>query len=429
MLSLYLHIPFCRHKCKYCSFFVTPEELVEQGKMNVMKQEYTQLLLKQIDTWKVLMPEEQIKTLYVWWGTPFQLGKENLFAVIEKIFQTRDCSSLEELSIELNPDPIEETLLFVEECSGRRKDLFRVRFSFGIQSFDDKLLHESKRAYSFAQLPDFFRKLQKIKGANVCYNADFIAFGDRTWTQLSEDTYLPRGEEQRNFFEKLVGSQMVDGYSVYTLELFPGSDRYNTQLHEPTHESDEKESIYDEFDWLAEVIETNGYRRYELSNFALAGKRSLHNMVYWTMWSYLWLGINASSLLTADVLQRNSLVAEKLLGKELIWKELGVRFRLPDQRKAFTQGQLIDASSLDILDENTWLRDELMLKLRTDQRITDWTRYLSILEKNREEQISEWIAQWWMVYDDWFGRQMSTFWLDLYNTLITDLIVFATPRK
>jgi len=113
--------------------------------------------------------------------------------VIEIIFATRDCSSLEELSIELNPDPIDETLLFVQEAMLRWKDLFRLRFSFGIQSFDDALLSASKRAYTYAQLPDFFRKLQKIKSGNVCYNVDFIAFGDREESSgSSEDAvFLP----------------------------------------------------------------------------------------------------------------------------------------------------------------------------------------------------------------------------------------------
>jgi len=99
---------------------------------------------------------------------------------------------------------------------------------------------------------------------------------------------------------------MVDGFSIYTLELFPGSDRYNTQkiAHKETStQADDKDTVYDEFDRLATIVETNGYRRYELSNFALAGKRSIHNMVYRTMGSYLGLGINASSLLTQATLR------------------------------------------------------------------------------------------------------------------------------
>jgi len=70
-----------------------------------------------------------------------------------------------------------------------------------------------------------------------------------------------------------------------------------------------------------------------------------------------------------------------------------VRFTLPDQWKAFQEKQLVDTATIDILDADRWLRDELMLKLRTDQRIIDREKYTPILEKNREAQLAEWIAQ------------------------------------
>ena len=73
--------------------------------------------------------------------------------------------------------------------------------------------------------------------------------------------------------------------------------------------------------------------------------------------------------------------------------QLGIRFTLPDQWKAFQEKQLIDQTSVDILDMHTWLRDELMLKLRTDQRISEREKYTPILEKNREAQLAEWLAQ------------------------------------
>ena len=196
--------------------------------MAVMKQEYTHILLGQIAYRKQHLPDEQIRTIYIGGGTPFQLGQDNLIHVIETVFQTRDCEQLEEVSIELNPDPIDETLQFVELLTKKREHLFRLRFSFGIQSFDDRVLQESKRAYAYAQLPDFFRKLQKIKGANVVYNLDFIAFGDTVLEDKKGkknkeeiEEFMPRDEEQRIFFEKLVQSFTFDGFSIYTLELFP----------------------------------------------------------------------------------------------------------------------------------------------------------------------------------------------------------------
>lgn len=422
MLSLYLHIPFCKAKCKYCSFFVTPENLVEEGKMAIMKQEYLQLLLNQIQYRKQIFPDEQIKTLYVWGGTPFQLGKDNLIQVIETVFSTRNCEQLEEVSIELNPDPIDDTLLFVEEVTKKREHLFRLRFSFGIQSFDNKILQSSKRAYTYEQLPDFLRKLQKIKWANVVYNLDFIAFGDTVLEDKKDkegtEEFIPRWEEQRVFFEKLVHSFTFDGFSLYTLELFPWSDRYNTQkVTKKT--SDEKESIYDEFDWLASVVQNAWYGRYELSNFALPWKRSIHNMVYRTMWSYLGLGINASSMVSNELASNIPELNEKI-SSDVFW----VRFKGPDHRKEINQWKFIDTPSIHLLDEKNRLIDELMLKLRTDQRITQWERYDSILEKNRKTILEQRQEQEIIDFDEQKGRQMTDLWLDLYNSVVTDLIVF-----
>lgn len=145
MLSLYLHIPFCLRKCHYCSFFVTPEEQVEVSKMQALKKTYISILMHQIEQWKAVFPDEQIKTIYVGGGTPFQLGAEALIQVIEQIFKTWKCDDLEELTIELNPDPLEEVVAFVDECNKRRSQLYRLRRSFGIQSFDDEWLTKSDR--------------------------------------------------------------------------------------------------------------------------------------------------------------------------------------------------------------------------------------------------------------------------------------------
>lgn len=407
-----------------------PEDLVEQKKMVVMKQEYTQTMLNQIAWWKSNFPDEQIKTIYIWWGTPFQLGKENLIHVIETIFSTRDCEQLEELSIELNPDPIDETLLFVEEITKRREHLFRLRFSFGIQSFANTVLQASKRAYTYEQLPDFLRKLQKIKWAHVVYNLDFIAFGDTSiafWSWMhhtdthdydSEGLFLPWWIEQREFFEKLVQSYTFDGFSVYTLELFPGSDRYNAQKHTQENKTSEaKETVYDEFDRIASLLQDTGYERYELSNFALPGKRSLHNMVYRSMGSYLGLGINASSMLRVDdAKQIDELSA--VLDKQTQW----VRFKAPEHWKEINAWVCIDTKSIQVLDERQFLIDELLLKLRTDQRIIQRERYQMILEPKRKEILEQRKEQWIIEHDDHLWWQMSDIWFDLYNSVVTDLI-------
>lgn len=117
----------------------------------------------------------------------------------------------------------------MQETQERYKDLPRIRRSFGIQTFDDSILEKTKRAYTFGALTMFLRSLPELKQQNTIYNLDFIAFGKGEQGKSSE--YLPRTRTARGFFERLVGSYAFDGFSVYTLELFPGSDRYYQNRH------------------------------------------------------------------------------------------------------------------------------------------------------------------------------------------------------
>lgn len=192
MLSLYIHIPFCAHKCSYCSFFVLPEndaQLVDKElKLEELKDKYLASLLAENASWHEKQPEQQIKTIYIGGGTPFELGEERLFTLIDSVLEIWDVEFLEELTIELNPDPFDEVLDFIRHASRRYKHLYNLRFSIGIQTFDDEILTESKRNYVFNNLIRFFRDLQKIKQPFMRYNFDFIAFG-KNIKEANPETY------------------------------------------------------------------------------------------------------------------------------------------------------------------------------------------------------------------------------------------------
>ena len=91
----------------------------------------------------------ELKTLYLGGGTPGILGKERLIQIINTVNTYFDLTYLEELSIELNPNPYEEILDLIHTVNTTYKDLPRIRFSLGIQSFDDNVLKLSGRQYSF----------------------------------------------------------------------------------------------------------------------------------------------------------------------------------------------------------------------------------------------------------------------------------------
>lgn len=100
--------------------------------------------------------------------------------IIDTIGQYFDLTYLEELSIELNPNPYDEIIDIVKTLNHTYKDFPRIRYSFGIQSFDDSVLHASSRQYSFVGIQKFLRELRTIKEGSNVFNLDFIAFGKGT---------------------------------------------------------------------------------------------------------------------------------------------------------------------------------------------------------------------------------------------------------
>ncbi|HMY80364.1 MAG TPA: hypothetical protein PLW93_03680 [Candidatus Absconditabacterales bacterium] len=246
------------------------------------------------------MEHQEIKTIYLGGGTPLSIGKDHIFGLIDHIIQVWNSESLEEISIELNPDPFDEVLDFIRSCNQRYAQMMRVRYSFGIQTFDDDILEGSGRGYTYNQIKGFLRSLQPLKSAINCYNLDFIAFGSMNHPRSGTKG---RNDKKKQFFEDLVASKTFDSFSLYMLELFPGSKRHqlhlsglnlhNKQILKQCINPDD-EQIMSEYTWLSDTVQSYGYKRYEVSNYALPGKESLHNMVYRNMKPYIGIGASAS---------------------------------------------------------------------------------------------------------------------------------------
>lgn len=304
MLSLYIHIPFCQRKCWYCSFPVIPiEKLAAPAARG---EQYRDALFRDIHFWSEELGEREtrpvVKTLYIGWWTPLLLWHDYLIRIIDEICMAWDCSQLEELSIECNPFPYDETLASVEAIARHYSTIPRVRFSFGIQSLDDDILTKSGRDCSFAWMQDFTEKLVAIKQPHMLYNYDFIAFGAKTpWLEIHSP--------QHKRLHTLLHSHQIDSTSLYTLELFAGSQWYHPEHsadpllsyeaprdHDLPFDSSE-DSIFDEFTTLKQLFVKSGYSRYEISNYSLPWRESIHNEIYWTMHPYLGLGLGAHSLI------------------------------------------------------------------------------------------------------------------------------------
>jgi oxygen-independent coproporphyrinogen-3 oxidase len=224
------------------------------------------------------------------------VGAEELKKLIDHCGQVFNCEMVAELSVECNPYPQEEILSFVRLLNLWYKKRPRIRFSFGLQSFDNAVLAAVGRPCSFPGMVDFLRSLQPLKQENNVFNFDFIAFGAFNKTKKGEQQL--RTPSAFSFFQDFVDSHFADSLSLYTLEFSEHQKRNRARKADLLVRGcfGTEEEISDEFDLLKSVVLEGGYSRYEISNFSLVAKSSIHNRVYWEMETYVGLGLGASSL-------------------------------------------------------------------------------------------------------------------------------------
>jgi coproporphyrinogen III oxidase-like Fe-S oxidoreductase len=437
MLSLYLHIPFCRQKCNYCSFFVMPQDQITGG-VEEMKERYTDMLIQEIRWHHANTLGQQLKTVYIGWGTPLELGAERLKAVIACILQLWGSETLEELTIELNPNPMDEVLDFITQIHTTYPHVYRIRWSIGIQTLDDKLLAAMKREYTGWEAISFLRELPSLKQHNTVYAIDMIAMG-----VLDTKHQAPRTPGLRQVRVRLVESGAFDGFSVYGLELFPWSEWYYLQEHlhnspswnswphadaHPAKLRWSPDQVRDEFHWIKQTLLEAWYTRYELSNFARAGKRSIHNMVYRTHGSYIGCGIHSSSWVFTPQIQTDFPHIYQLMqntktylahppSQSIDW----VRWKNTHHRKQYRWPKSIDPDSRQLITERDSALETLMLQWRTDRGIPNFSTYAPYLVNNRHDLIDQRTRQWLVQYENDHLIVLDA-WRDVYNTLMTDLI-------
>lgn len=362
------------------------------------------------------MGNQKIKSIYFGWGTPNLLSAEQLFSITDVIDEVFDTSDVIELSIELNPYPQNEIYDLINQFHIHYKKHPRLRFSFGIQTFDNAILEDVGRPVSFAGLADFIRWLRSLKQENTLFNFDFIAFGKFNQTRKWDlQLWDPLKVE---FFEKFVQSQFADSISLYTMELFSGSAWQSKTPEKPISWAyyGTDDDIYEEFDMLKAFIEDAGYSRYELSNFSRQGKSSIHNRVYREMENYIAFGISGSSFIKA---QGNEESIDKL--PEYVPGSVGLRWTNTINIQHYIQWNFVDPSKNLAMTPKDMLIESFFLWLRTDIWVYNLEKYESVLVPNRKELIESYKDQWF-AYDTTDRLVLTDEGMDVFNTITTDLL-------
>lgn len=259
MYGLYIHIPFCRKKCKYCDFVSVP---YDRG----LADNYILALVEEMKRYRGV----SLATVFVGGGTPTTLTAENLTDLVNGIYDNFDCH-FSEITFEANPESLSEEKLLVLNQLGVN------RLSIGVQSFANDELETLGRVHSVKDFWTTLDNARRIGFKNI--NIDLI-YG------LAGQTM---GQWQNNLKSALCAR--TEHVSIYPLTVEPGTDFYRAQV---TTREDLQADMYD---WSLDFMESAGYEHYEISNWALPGYRSSHNMIYWQNGEYIGLGAAAASYL------------------------------------------------------------------------------------------------------------------------------------
>lgn len=265
MAGIYIHIPFCRQACHYCNFHFSTSRGLEN--------EFLNSLLAEIPLQQGFLAGETVETVYFGGGTPSLLNGESLNKILHSVRENFRVHPQAEFTLEANPDDI--------NCSSLQTWLTAgiTRLSIGIQSFYEEDLQWMNRAHTASQAID---NLKLALGSFPNITIDLI-YGSPGLTDEKWASNVQR-----------VIDMGIPHISAYALTVEPRTALENlirTHKREPVNPEDQAR----QFLLLMEWLKAAGYEHYEISNFALPGKRSKHNSAYWEGKKYLGLGPSAHS--------------------------------------------------------------------------------------------------------------------------------------
>lgn len=264
-VSLYIHIPYCQRKCKYCDFVSYPD------KENTFVPYFEKLILE-LEQYK--SDNIYIKTVFIGGGTPSLVPHEFIGNVLKYIFDNFEVDGNAEITIECNPCSADTDKL----CAYKKYGINRI--SIGVQSFDDSVLRTLGRLHNAFVAEQCIKNAKSAGFENISVDLMFSIPGQ---TQKSLEDSL-----------KKAVSLEVSHISLYSLILEDG-----TPLTKAVDEG-LLVTVDDETDRLmyensCRLLKDNGYIQYEISNFAKSGYNSKHNIAYWVRAPYIGIGCAAHS--------------------------------------------------------------------------------------------------------------------------------------
>lgn len=259
--GVYVHIPYCIQRCRYCDFTTFEQNSIMPPK------DYVELLASEILVRSKNLDTVNLESLYFGGGTPSLLQPEYIY----KIIQTLDACGLHitnstEVTIEINPATINLQKL------NSYKEMGINRFSLGVQTFSDSLLKLCGREHNSQQTKE---TLELLSARTSNFSLDILyALPGQSLEQVAYDLNISLQYKPHHV-------------SAYCLTLPQG--------HPMNQNRPEDDLQMEMLDLITDQLQTKGWNQYEISNFSLPNFESHHNLLYWEDETYWGLGLSAHS--------------------------------------------------------------------------------------------------------------------------------------
>lgn len=369
-LGIYIHIPFCVKKCNYCDFCSYSDILPAE------RENYLSALCRHIASFENTK-DRTVDTVYFGGGTPTLLTSKQAEKVIETVRSTFRVADNAEITFECNPGTV--TKEYLKELYGLGVN----RLSVGVQSFNDEELKALGRIHT---ANDAEKALDDAKNAGFENISADIMFGIPLQTVASFHSTLKRTAELGVFH-----------VSAYGLILEP---------HTPFFENREKLALPDEdteysmYNQAVSYLRDHGLKRYEISNFAMNGYESRHNLKYWNRQDYLGFGVSAHSCFNET------------------------RFCAPNSVSEYINGRSVEKT--EEISNNDAMAEYVMLGMRKENGIDENAFFVQFgvsFEKAYGKKTEQYVKQGFIVRDNDRCRfSDSGFYVS--NTVLSDILDF-----
>ena len=266
MAGIYIHVPFCRHKCNYCNFYsLASTRYLDQ---------VASAIISELNQRRDYLAGQNVETIYFGGGTPSILSTEIIELILQAVFSGYTITNGVEITLEANPDDLSPEKLVNLKKAGIN------RLSIGIQSFRQEDLKFLGRTHSSSQVKKCILDSQKAGFDNLSID---LIYGIPTLTEQEWEENLKRAFD--------LDIPHISAYSLTVVEKTPLEFLIRKGKMKPV---DEDLSL-SHYRTLCRMMSEHGYEHYEISNFCLPDEYSRHNTAYWQGKHYLGIGPSAHS--------------------------------------------------------------------------------------------------------------------------------------